>query len=122
MNKAYHLGTCSTCRQILKETGILDLAASGNIVLQDIKKERITPPQLDELKKQAGSYEALFSRRSQLYKARGLKGQTLKETDYRNYILEDYSFLKRPVVVLGKKIFIGNDKQTVASLKEALQK
>ncbi len=34
------------------------------VELQDIKTQKITPAQLDEMKKLAGSYEALFSRRS----------------------------------------------------------
>lgn len=89
--------------------------------MQDIKTEKITAAQLDEMKELAGSYEALFSRRALKYKALGLKDKKLTEKDYRQYILEEYTFLKRPVTILGKNIFIGNDKKTVQALKEALQ-
>lgn len=115
-NKIYHLSTCDTCRKILKE---IDAAGNG-FELQDIKTQPLTPGQLDELKKMAGSYEALFSRRSQQYKALGLAGQVLTEEDYKRYTLEHYTFLKRPVAVYNNQVFIGNEKKTVKALKEAL--
>lgn len=86
--------------------------------MQDIKTEKITPAQLDEMKAMAGSYEALFSRRAMKYKEMGLKDKKLTEDDYRELILEEYTFLKRPVTINGKKIFIGNDKKTVEALKK----
>lgn len=87
--------------------------------MQEIKTEKINPAQLDEMKKMAGSYEALFSRRALKYKALGLKNKNLTEKEYRNYILEEYTFLKRPVVITGQQIFVGSDKKTVAALKKA---
>lgn len=54
------------------------------------------------------------------YKALGLATKQLTEADYKKYILEEYTFLKRPVIVVGKKIFVGNSKQTVAAAKAAL--
>jgi len=86
--------------------------------MQDIKTEKITPAQLDEMKAMAGSYEALFSRRALKYKEMGLKDKKLTEDDYRRLILEEYTFLKRPVTVNGKKIFVGNDRKTVEALKK----
>lgn len=88
--------------------------------MQEIKTESITPAQLDEMKKMAGSYEALFSRRALKYKELGLKDKSLTEKDYRSFILDEYTFLKRPVAILNDKIFIGNDKKTVQALKEAI--
>ncbi|HRG93507.1 MAG TPA: ArsC/Spx/MgsR family protein [Chitinophagaceae bacterium] len=116
MKKIYHLGNCTTCQAIIKDTG----ADKAGLTMQDIKFEKITPAQLDEMKKMTGSYEALFSRRALKYKELGLKDKKLEEKDYRKYILEEYTFLKRPVTILGKQIFVGNDKKTVAALKEAL--
>lgn len=112
----YHLGNCTTCQAIIKDTG----ADKAGLAMQDIKFEKISPAQLDEMKKMTGSYEALFSRRALKYKELGLKDKKLEEKDYRKYILEEYTFLKRPVTILGKQIFVGNDKKTVAALKEAL--
>ncbi|MEQ9373835.1 MAG: ArsC/Spx/MgsR family protein [Imperialibacter sp.] len=115
MKKVYHLSTCSTCQRIIKELGI-----GKEFIYQDIKKEAITPQQIDEMKAMAGSYEALFSRVAMKYKALGLKDKNLGEQDYRNYILEEYTFLKRPVFVIDGKIFIGNSPKNVAAVKEAI--
>ncbi len=68
----------------------------------------------------AGSYESLFSRRAMKYKELGLKDKKLEEKDYRKYILEEYTFLKRPVVIIKNKIFIGSEKKTVEALTEAV--
>jgi Arsenate reductase and related proteins, glutaredoxin family len=89
--------------------------------MQDIKTEKITPAQIDEMKKMAGSYEALFSRRALKYKELGLKDVTLTEMDYRRYILEEYTFLKRPVVIIDSRIFIGSEKKTRQELADAVK-
>ena len=86
--------------------------------MQDIKTDKITFAQLNEMRAMAGSYEALFSRRALKYKEMGLKDKNLTEDDYRRLILEEYAFLKRPVTISGKKIFIGNAKKTVDELKK----
>ncbi len=88
--------------------------------MQDIKTQHITAAQLDEMKKMAGSYEALFSKRALKYKELGLKDKQLTENDFRNYILQEYTFLKRPVTITANKIFAGSEKKTVAALKESL--
>jgi arsenate reductase len=116
MKKVYHLANCTTCQAIIKETGI----AKKGFVMQDIKTEKISAAQLDQLKAMAGSYEKLFSRRALKYKELGLKDKQLTEADYRRLILEEYTFLKRPVVIIGKQIFIGSEKKNVAALQAAV--
>lgn len=116
MNKVYYLSTCSTCTKIMQDAGI---SGSGGFELQDIKIHKITPAQLQEMKNLAGSYEALFSRKAQKYRELGLHNKKLTEKEYADYILQGYTFLKRPVVIIRGAIFIGNEKQTIAKLKEA---
>lgn len=117
MKKIYHLGNCTTSQAIIADNAI----DKKGFDMQDIKFEKITPAQLDEMKKMAGSYEALFSRRAMKYKEWGLKDKNLTEDDYRKYILEEYTFLKRPVVIIGKQIFIGSEKKNLAALKDAIK-
>ncbi|OSZ81275.1 arsenate reductase [Chitinophagaceae bacterium IBVUCB2] len=117
MKKIYHLGNCTTCQAIIKETAI----DKKGFAMQNIKVEKITPAQLEEMKKMAGTYEALFSRRAMKYKELGLKDKKLTEKDYRDFILDEYTFLKRPVVINNNNIFIGSEKKTVAALKKELQ-
>ena len=115
MKKIYHLQNCNTCQRILKE-----LDAEKHFELQNIKEENITPKQLDEMKEKVGTYEALFSRRAMKYRSMGLNEQTLSENDYRKYILEEYTFLKRPVIIVDENIFVGNSKKVVEAAKKAI--
>ncbi|WP_435136236.1 arsenate reductase family protein [Formosa sp. A9] len=115
MKKFYYLKTCNTCMRILKT---LDLPE--NVELQDIKEQPITVKQLEEMHKLSKSYEALFSKRAKLYKEMDLKNQTLEEADYKQYILEHYTFLKRPVLIYNNDIFIGNSKKIVDAAKLAV--
>ena len=116
MKKIYCLSTCDTCKAILNDIN----ARKMGFYLQDIKTEKITPAQLEEMRKMAGSYEALFSKRAIKYKLLGLKDKMLTENDYRNYILAEYTFLKRPVVILNTKIFVGSENKIVEELKKAV--
>ncbi len=98
------------------------ISAKTGFQLQDIRTEKITPEQLSEMKRLAGSYEALFSRRALLYKELGLKDKKLAENDYRDYILKHDTFLKRPVVIIGDRIFIGSEKKNVEALTAVVKK
>ncbi|WP_411029131.1 arsenate reductase family protein [Spongiimicrobium sp. 3-5] len=115
MKKIYYLSTCDTCKRILNALQPLD-----GFELQDIKAQAISTEQLAEMKKLAGSYEALFSKRARLYKERSLASQKLTEDDYKNLLLEHYTFLKRPVILINDTIFIGNSKQVVAAARETI--
>lgn len=115
MKKIYYLKTCDTCKRIMRS-----LPLEG-FEFQEIKSEPITEQQLNELKDLAGSYEALFSRRAKKYREMGLKDSNLQEADYKQYILSDYTFLQRPVVVANGQVFIGSGKKTLEALAELLQ-
>lgn len=115
-NKIYYLATCDTCKRIINDLGLKD----KKFIFQDIKTEKITPAQLDEMKASVGSYEALFSRVALKYKALGLAKVALTEKDYRKYILEEYTFLKRPVIFTKGKVFVGNSKNVISAVKEVL--
>lgn len=115
MKKIFYLSTCDSCKRILKE-----LAPSSDFTLQDIKHEPITPEDLKIMADLSGSYESLFSKRARLYKERNLKEQNLSETDYKQLILEHYTFLKRPVILIDNQIFVGNSKTEVAKAKASI--
>jgi len=98
-----------------------ELSLPDDVVLQDIKTQPISVNELEELKDYSGSYESLFSKRAQLYKERNLKSKNLTENDFKNLILEHYTFLKRPVLILENQIFIGNASKTVTEALKALR-
>jgi arsenate reductase len=114
--KLYYLGTCSTNKRIMSELGI-----DENFPKQEIKTEKITEQQIDEMARLAGSYEALFSRVAMKYRSMGLGEKNLTQEDYKQLILEEYTFLKRPVFIIDNQIFVGNSKKTVEAVSAALQ-
>jgi arsenate reductase-like glutaredoxin family protein len=113
MKKVFHLSSCDTCQKIIKNTQV-----DAICTLQDIKKDNISAEDLDGLASQTGSYESLFSRKALKYRAMGLHEKRLTEADYRRLILEEYTFLKRPVIVIDDKIFVGNAPKVVQEAKE----
>jgi len=114
MKKIYHLQTCDTCKKIIKSISL------DGFEFQEIKTQAITISQLEEMQRLSGSYESLFSRRAKKYAAMGLKNEVLQEIDYKQLILSDYTFLKRPVIIIDNQIFIGSDKKNLALLKESI--
>jgi len=87
---------------------------------QDIKTVPITNDQLEEMNSLSGSYESLFSRVARKYRANGLHERDLTEAELKGFILEEYTFLKRPVFIIDGQIFIGNSKKVVAQVSDLL--
>ncbi len=121
MKKIYHLKTCDTNRRILKQ---IKLSISDEkyktFIFQEIKTEPITVAQLDEMYHYTKSYEALFSKRAKRYKL--LKDTNLTEKDFKQLILEEYTFLKRPVILVDDEIFVGNSKKKIEMLIEKINR
>lgn len=115
MNKIYYLASCDTCRKIIKS-----LPVNHNLVFRDIKQDPISVEELEEMQLLSGSYEALFSKKAQLYKSMDLKNKNLTEADFKKYILEHYTFLSRPVFIIDKQIYIGNSQQNILQVMKAL--
>lgn len=116
MKRIYYLKTCSTNQRILKELN------TDGFELINIKENNIDEQTLDWLAQKVGSYEALFSKKSVKYKTLGLNEQQLSESDYKRWMLEEYTFLKRPFIINGDAVFIGNAKETVAMAQQSLNK
>jgi arsenate reductase len=114
MKKIYHLSSCNTCQKIIAE-----MNGGEGFEMQDIKEENVSAKDLDWMKDKVGSYESLFSRRAMKFRQWGLHEKELNEQDYRDLILKEYTFLKRPVIVIDDQVFAGNTKKTVEAAKEA---
>ncbi len=115
MKKIYYLSSCSTCARIIEELKL----KQKKFIFQDIKTEKITKVQLDELKKLSGSFESMFSRVALKYKT--LNPKPSAENEYQKLILEEYTFLKRPVIISDGSIFIGNSKANVEAAKQLIK-
>lgn len=117
MNKIYYLSSCSTCVRIIRELKLKE----RYFEFRDIKKTKITSLELDALWKMAGSCELLFSKVAMKYKEIDIDKRPVLENDFRQHILDEYTFLKRPVIIVGNKIFVGNSKNTIAEVAMELQ-
>ncbi len=116
MKKIYHLASCSTNQRILKELNL------EGVELQNIKEQNIDEKTLDFLKEKVGSYEALFSKKAMKYRSMGLNEMNLSEADYKKYMLQEYTFLKRPFIINGDEVFIGNAKNVVEQAVKSFAK
>jgi arsenate reductase (glutaredoxin) len=114
MNVIYYLASCDTCRKIIKSL------PENNLVFHDIRQNPISETELDQMHALTGSYEALFSRKAQLYKSMDLKNKALGEADFKRLILEHYTFLSRPVFIIDAKIYIGNSQKNIDAVIKAL--
>ena len=114
-NKIYYLASCDTCRKIIKS-----LPNSDRLEFHDIRQNPITVKELEEMYSLSRSYEALFSKKAQLYKSMDLKNKSLTEADFKKYILEHYTFLSRPVFIIDDKIYIGNGQKNIIEVIKAL--
>lgn len=107
----YYLSTCDTCKKIMSQLNLNDFEKI------DIKNNPLTEPQLLELYVITESYEELFNKRAIKYRSLGLNQQSLTENDLKNLLLEEYTFLKRPVFLVNGQLYVGNAKSTVEKLK-----
>ena len=114
MKKVYFLKTCSTCKRIMSEFELTDFEQ------REIKSKAVSEEELQEMYALSKSYEALFSKKAQLYKSLGLKDKALTEADFKKHILEHYTFLSRPVFIINGAIYIGNSQQNILQVHKAL--
>jgi arsenate reductase (glutaredoxin) len=117
MRKGWFLSTCSTCQRILKS-----LPNADKVDWQDIKTNPVSQEDLKMLVALAGGVEPLFSRKARNYRILGLHERELQDSEMKELILKDYTFLKRPVVVIDGQLFAGNSPAAVAGLSAAMEK
>lgn len=113
MKKIFHLATCNTCQRIIGQ-----LNTNNDFELQNIKEQHVTADELAAMYEKTGSYEALFNKRARKYRGEGWHEKDLQDQDYKDLILNEYTFLKRPVVWIGDEVFVGNSKKVVVAAVE----
>ena len=115
MKIIFYLKTCNTCTRIINELNL-----DSSFVFREIKSNPITIKEIEMIHDLSKNYESIFNKRAKLFSEKKLKNIILTELEYKNYILENYTFLKRPVIIIGDEIFIGNSKKNVLELKKYL--
>lgn len=115
MKKIYYLSTCDTCKRILK-----DLKPGPEFEIQDVKINMITEEQVDEIYRLTNSYEAMINKRARKLKDALKEHPVQEDSDYRQLLLMDYTFLKRPVFLIDDEVFLGNSQSTIENVRTAL--
>lgn len=115
MKVVFYLKSCNTCIRIIK-----DVKLDSSFKFREIKSKPLSLKEIEMIYSLSKNYESIFNKRAKLYSEKNLKDITLTELEYKNYILENYTFLKRPVIVVDNKIFIGNSKKNILELKKHL--
>ena len=115
MKVVFYLKSCNTCTRIIKE-----IKLDSSFVFREIKSNPLTLKEIEIIHDLSKNYESIFNKRAKLFTEKKLKDVTLTELEYKNYILENYTFLKRPVIITDQKIFIGNSKKNILELKKHL--
>jgi arsenate reductase len=115
MKVVFYLKSCNTCTRIIK-----GIKLNSSFVFREIKSNPLTLKEIEMIHDLSKNYESIFNKRAKLFTEKKLKDVTLTELEYKNYILENYTFLKRPVIITDQKIFIGNSKKNILELKKYL--
>jgi arsenate reductase len=100
VERFYWLPHCSTC--VKAQQYLIEKGAEIRRYI-DVKTERLSREEVQELTRLMGSVEALFSKRAMKYRSMGLDKMTLSDEDMLNHMVEEYTFIKRPVVVTADR-------------------
>jgi arsenate reductase (glutaredoxin) len=100
--------TCRDARAFLRNLGV-------ELDERDYAKAPFTADELREIFKDRDARDYL-NPRSPAYKALGLAGKSLTRDDAIALILRDSNLLKRPLLLAGKEVVTGFDRDRYASL------
>ncbi len=109
----YGLPYCTTCQramQYLQERGVTVQS------FRDVKTQPLTRGEVEDLARKVGGADRLFSRRAMKYRQMGLHEQQLSEDDLLRLMMEEYTFVTRPVIVRGDRATAGFSAKRVDEL------
>ncbi len=100
----YWLPNCTTCQKAKRR---LDYHRISITKLRDLKEEPLSLDEVKNLAEMLGGVENLFSRRSVKFRELGLRDKEISKNEMLDLMTTDYTFLKRPILVLNNKAIAG---------------
>jgi arsenate reductase len=100
----YWLPNCLTCQ---KASAYLNEAGEAVSSYRDLKAEPLSREEVEGLADLVGSASALFSRRARKYRTMGLDERELTTDEMLRLMTEEYTFIKRPVLVRDNRGIAG---------------
>ena len=94
---------------------------SDDFQLHDLKKIPIEKVDLDFLATKVDSLKDLVNKRSRRIKELQVDIENLSDVQLLKYFQTEYTFIKRPIFIIGDQVFIGNAKKTVEELFQYMQ-
>ncbi len=77
----------------------------------DVKENQLSRKEVENLVKLVGGEEKIFSKRAMKYRSLGLNEMELTDEDLVNYMVEEYTFIRRPVLVYDETALAGFSKK-----------
>lgn len=110
MLKVYGIKNCNKVRDTLK--WLDDKGVEYTFV--NLKKDPLTEAKLDEFVHKVG-LDVLVNTRGTTYRNLGLKDKNLDDDQLFDYLLENQSMIKRPVLELDEAVLVGYDEDAFES-------
>lgn len=101
--KLYLLSHCSTCQRTAVELE----ARRARFERRDIRKQPLSRTEVANLARMAGGADKLFSRRALAYRRRNLHERTLAPDEMIDLMVEDDTFIRRPIIAQGERVLPG---------------
>ena len=114
--RLYWMPTCSTCQKAdrwLKRRGV-DVDE-----YHDLKDAPLSREEVAELASKVGSPVDLFSKRAVKYREMNLSERKLSDDEMLDLMAEEYTFIKRPVLMIGDKAVAGFFERSYLSFLDA---
>lgn len=109
----YWLPNCSTCQKAKS------FVESNSVVfdkLRDIKGEKLSRREIELLAEKCGGVSQIFSKRAVKYRELKLNERELSNEEMIGFMTEEYTFIKRPVLIVGEKGAAGFSEKSYLSL------
>lgn len=103
-NTFYWLPNCSTC---VKAKNHIERHGLRDFEVRDIKENPLSRFEVEDLSVKLGGANELFSRRAIKYREMKLNERELTDYEMLELMAEEYTFLKRPILVYKGKAIAG---------------
>lgn len=100
----YWLPNCSTCQ---KAKGWLERRGVKITAMRDIKENPLSRKEVEDLVKMLGGPAELFSKRAIKYREMKLNEREVPPDEMLDLMTDEYTFLKRPIMVIGDQAAAG---------------
>jgi arsenate reductase (glutaredoxin) len=100
----YWLPHCDTCKKVAAFLQQNDVVVTR---FHNLKLEMLNSEQILQLAKMVGGIENLFSRRAIKYRELGLNKREVSADEMLEFMISDYTFIKRPVLVINDSAISG---------------